>query len=127
MLLSLLLLMLLSAYLHITKLTVEAQPSLRGWLAFLWRHACADSHVPSACANEAWPISDLACAQTWHTHRQTTDQIGCGRDRKAAREKEVEREHDVAKERLRQVLAENEAPSDTEEDLWRRPLYTGRC
>ena len=39
----------------------------------------------------------------------------------------MEREHDVAKERLRQVLAENEAPSDTEEDPWRRPLYTGRC
>ena len=49
-----------------------------------------------------------------------------GRDRKAAREKEVEREHDVAKERLRQVLAENEAPSDTEEEPWRRPLYASR-
>ena len=34
---------------------------------------------------------------------------------------------DVAKERLRAVRAEAEAPSDTEEEPWRRPLYAARC
>ena len=48
------------------------------------------------------------------------------RDRRTELEKEHEREKDVAKERLRAVRAEAEALSDTEEEPWRRPLYTAR-
>ena len=33
----------------------------------------------------------------------------------------------MAKERLRQIQAEAEGTSDTEEEPWRRPLYTARC
>ena len=48
------------------------------------------------------------------------------RDRRQELDKEHEREKDVAKERLRAVKAEAEALSDTEEQPWRRPLYTAR-
>ena len=51
----------------------------------------------------------------------------CCRERRIELEKEHEHEKDVAKERLRAVRAEAEAPSDTEEEPWRRPLYTARC
>ena len=44
----------------------------------------------------------------------------------AEADREHEREKDIAKERLRAVKADAEAPSDTELDEWRRPLYTSR-
>lgn len=49
--------------------------------------------------------------------------LGC-RERRLEAEKEYEREKDTAKERLRSVRAEAELVSDTEEEAWRRPLYS---